>query len=64
MDKEGYKSQGINKEYNQDHNETKEKVIMKDTIHTNQTTYQNHIQGGEDEEKITRRPNKRLYTLN
>ena len=35
---------------------------MKDTIHTNETTNQNHIQGGEEEEKITRRQNKRLYT--
>ena len=35
---------------------------MKDTIHTNETTNQSHIQGGEEEEKITRRPNKRLYT--
>ena len=62
MKKEGYKYQGINKEDNQDHNETKEKLIMKDTIHTNQTTNQNHIQGGEEEEKTTRRQNKRLYT--
>ena len=62
MEKEGYKYQGINTEDNQYHNETKEKLIMKDTIHTNQTTDQNHIQGGEDEEKITRRPIKRLYT--
>ena len=43
MEKDGYKSQGINKEYNQDHNETKEKLIMKDAIHTNQTTNQNLI---------------------
>ena len=54
MEKEGYKSQEISKEDNQDHNETKEKLIMKDTIHINQTTNQNHIQGGEEEEKITR----------
>ena len=35
---------------------------MKDTIQTNETTNQNHIQGAEEEEKITRRQNKRLYT--
>ena len=46
MEKEGYKSQEISKEENQDHNETKEKLIMKDTIHINKTTDQNHIQGG------------------
>ena len=51
MEKEGYKSQGINIEYNQDHNKTKEKLIMKDAIHTNETIDQNHIQGGEEEEK-------------
>ena len=62
MEKEGHKYHGRNKEDNQYNNETKEKLIMKDTIHTNQTTNQNHIQGGEEEEKITRRPNKRLYT--
>ena len=62
MEKEVYKYQGINKEDTQYHNETKEKLIMKDTIHTNETTNQNHIQGTEEEQKITRRPNKRLYT--
>ena len=62
MEKEGYKYKGIIKEDNQYHNETKEKLRMKGTIHTNQTIDQNHIQGGEDEEKITRRPIKRLYT--
>ena len=48
MEKEGYKSQGINED-NQDHNETKEKLIMKDTIHTKETTHQIHIQGVEEE---------------
>ena len=33
---------------------------MKDTIHTNETTNQNRIQGGEEEEKITRRQNNRI----
>ena len=28
---------------------------MKDTIHTNETTNQNHIQGAEEEGKITER---------
>ena len=62
MEKEGYKYQGRNKVDNQYHKETKEKLIMKDTIHTNQTIDQNHIQGRKEEEKITRKPNKRLYT--
>ena len=62
MEKEGYKYQGRNTEDNQYHNETKENLIMKDTIHTNETTNQNRIQGGEEEEKINRRQNKRLYT--
>ena len=51
-----------NKEYNQGHNETKENLIMNDTIHTNETTNQNHIQGVEEKEKITRRHNKKLHT--
>ena len=51
MEKEGYKYQGVNKEDNQDHNETKEKLIMKDTIHTNQTIDQNHIQRGSRKKK-------------
>ena len=35
---------------------------MKDTIHTNETTNKNHIQGEKEEEKITRRHNKGIYT--